>query len=553
MRKYIVPLLLACIFLLALILRVFELGSVPNGFHGDEVDVGYEGKYIVMHGVDTYGNKLPLSFDRFGDFRPTGIFYLAGISEMVFGTNEFAVRFPAAIFGALSVIALFYLASRISKNQIAGLCSAAILAVLPWHIVLSRTTSESVIALFFIILGTYFGICFLETQSKKDIALTIIFLFASYLFYHTARLIVPFILLYFVIVSAKDWTLSKSRVIWVVLLCVAIILTGIFVFGNRGGRASQVGFWQLPEQEALIASLSNGDGQNNVLSARLFHNKAVFYTRFVFGQYASYFSGDYLFMHGGKPDRYAVLESGLLYIVQIPLIAMGLYMAWKKRRIRANWLYLLLPFLLLISPLPAALTWEDVPNVQRSSFMILPFALLSGYGLFVFLTHPFSKVVRNVLIVLLIGVSTVEISYFLHQYFVHDSQYRAFTRDQGAAQMMQELTLLQNQNKYDAIYISRDINQLRYLFYKNEFPTHLILPLNSLPAELVFDNVHFIAGEDISNRCVSDRFAKTLSSIKDKKILMIDEGDCKEKPFFTTIYSITRKDQTKGYTFLTYE
>lgn len=89
---------LILIFLLALFLRVFNLGSIPVGFHNDEVDAGYVGKFLILHGRDTSGNVMSLAFNKFGDFRPTGLFYLTGISEVLFGTNEFAARLPAAFF-----------------------------------------------------------------------------------------------------------------------------------------------------------------------------------------------------------------------------------------------------------------------------------------------------------------------------------------------------------------------------------------------------------------------------------------------------------------------
>ena len=100
---------LLLIFFLALFLRLIFLGSVPAGFHNDEVDVGYVGKFIVLNGKDPAGNILPLAFNKFGDFRPTGLFYLAGISQLIFGSNEFAVRLPTALFGALTVFPLFFL------------------------------------------------------------------------------------------------------------------------------------------------------------------------------------------------------------------------------------------------------------------------------------------------------------------------------------------------------------------------------------------------------------------------------------------------------------
>ena len=78
-----VTVILLLIFAVALLLRVWKLGEVPHGFHSDEVVAGYEGTFFLKNGIDTYGHLLPIYFDKFGDFRPTGVFYLSGISNII--------------------------------------------------------------------------------------------------------------------------------------------------------------------------------------------------------------------------------------------------------------------------------------------------------------------------------------------------------------------------------------------------------------------------------------------------------------------------------------
>src|SRR3989344_1914413 len=95
------------IFLLALFLRVWQLGTVPDGFHIDEVKVGWNAYSILKTGLDDRGNSLALYYNSFGDFRPTGIFYITIPSILLFGKNEFAVRFPSALLGALTVFPLY--------------------------------------------------------------------------------------------------------------------------------------------------------------------------------------------------------------------------------------------------------------------------------------------------------------------------------------------------------------------------------------------------------------------------------------------------------------
>ena len=58
------------IFLLALGLRIYKLGTFPVGFHVDEVKVGWNALSILKTGKDDWGNRLALYYNSFGDFRP---------------------------------------------------------------------------------------------------------------------------------------------------------------------------------------------------------------------------------------------------------------------------------------------------------------------------------------------------------------------------------------------------------------------------------------------------------------------------------------------------
>src|SRR5258708_7842592 len=138
-------LLLICIFLLAFFLRTYKLGSVPYGLHEDEVMNGYVGRFILQNGKDLYGNRWPLLyFNNFGDYPNVIPMYLSGLSTYVFGINAFAIRFPIALAGALSVFPVYLIGRQIFVKKKYSLHTAFFLAILPWHIILSRSPAENV-------------------------------------------------------------------------------------------------------------------------------------------------------------------------------------------------------------------------------------------------------------------------------------------------------------------------------------------------------------------------------------------------------------------------
>src|SRR5260370_41649237 len=99
--------ILGVIFLIGALFRFVNLSSYPSGFHIDEASLGYNGYSLLLTGKDDNGNFLPLYIDMFGDNRPSGYHYLTIIPILFFGLNVFATRFPGALFGSLTIFAIY--------------------------------------------------------------------------------------------------------------------------------------------------------------------------------------------------------------------------------------------------------------------------------------------------------------------------------------------------------------------------------------------------------------------------------------------------------------
>jgi len=68
--------------------------------------------------------------------KPILFYWLIEISYKIFGINEFAVRFPCALFGFLGLVGI-YLLGRILFNNRAGVFSAVVLATSLEYLILS--------------------------------------------------------------------------------------------------------------------------------------------------------------------------------------------------------------------------------------------------------------------------------------------------------------------------------------------------------------------------------------------------------------------------------
>lgn len=120
----------AAIVLMALLLRTYNLATVPLGLHGDEAITGLESARILRE-----GNIGPYSLDALG--QPTGPFYLIAVAVRLLGPTILAVRIVPALLGTLTVLALFFVIRRTYGPTVA-LAGTALLATQGWHLHFSR-------------------------------------------------------------------------------------------------------------------------------------------------------------------------------------------------------------------------------------------------------------------------------------------------------------------------------------------------------------------------------------------------------------------------------
>jgi len=456
--------LLFLIILFAFVLRFIWLSSVPHSLHSDEVYAGYVGYKIVQSGSDIYGNILPLYINKFGDYRPAGIFYIVGVFTNLFGLNILTIRLPTAFIGAITLIPLYILTYQISKNKYIALMSAFFLAISPWHIVVSRATSEQVVALFLIVSAVSSLLYGLSHQKNRYVFLAYGFFLLSYFFYHTPRVFIPSLLVMFLsciyLLQKKKDAIVKKRRLLVVLTAVFILFTVFITFTKFGsGRFEQTSLFQNKDILTKITVLSDID-QGDIFAARVFHNKALVFSKEILDQYLSYFSTQFLFVVGGLPDRYVVPEHGLFYYIEVPFLVAGFYFLINRRQ---RFFYVPLIWI-LCGPLAASLTLEDSPNIQRALFMLPGFQILDAYGLY-YSVLLVKRQKRFIFIVPLAVCLLFSMIYFFHQYAVHSSVHLPFRRNAGVSELMTELK--KRESDVDRIYLTKREDMHVYFMYHN--------------------------------------------------------------------------------------
>jgi len=147
-------LLLPLIILLAAVLRFYQIDVSPKAMYGDSLTLVLDAYSILKTGHDQKGEFLPLVFSQ-GGGRPGGYIYATIPFVAVFGPTALVARMVSVLSG-IGIVLLLYLLGKMLFSKEAGLAMAAVAAVNPWSLSLSRGAFETHFALFLALAGFYF-------------------------------------------------------------------------------------------------------------------------------------------------------------------------------------------------------------------------------------------------------------------------------------------------------------------------------------------------------------------------------------------------------------
>ena len=150
-NKYIQVVVLALVLLAGTLVRVEQFPHNPPGFNQDEAASAYEAYSLAETGKDKWGNALPAYFPGWGSGQNVLLAYLTVPVVKAFGLNIFTGRLVSLVLGLLTLPLLFFCLRPLGRSP--ALLGTLLLAVMPWHFMLSRWALESNLVPFFMLLG----------------------------------------------------------------------------------------------------------------------------------------------------------------------------------------------------------------------------------------------------------------------------------------------------------------------------------------------------------------------------------------------------------------
>jgi hypothetical protein len=219
-----------------IVVRVVARAAVPNGFNQDEAAVGYDAYAILKYGIDHHNIPYPAFLIGWGSGMNALSSYLAMPFIALFGLTEGATRSVNLLSGIVSLAVFYFLVRRLADGVVA-LWAVFLLAICPWHIMLSRWGLESNLLPGMFLLGVWL---LLKGMQRPGFLVSAALCFALSLYaYGTAYFAVPVFL-----VLVSGYVLWKRKVAWrwyAVAAAVFVIVAtpiGAVIWANQNHVAS---------------------------------------------------------------------------------------------------------------------------------------------------------------------------------------------------------------------------------------------------------------------------------------------------------------------------
>ncbi len=219
--QWVLPLL---ILIGAGLLRLLYLGSMPGGVHQDEGFVAWNAFALLHDSFDSAGHVMPVYMADWGDGHSALYVWLLMPLFALNGGHitTFLSRLPQAIVSIATVWTVYRMVLRFHSRKLA-LWSMFLLAICPWHIMMSRWGLDANLAPGFLIFGLYFFLRGLEQE--KYLLLSAFFYGLSLYCYAVIWPIVPVMLLLQIVyglchrrIRINRWSLLSALLLFLMAL-----------------------------------------------------------------------------------------------------------------------------------------------------------------------------------------------------------------------------------------------------------------------------------------------------------------------------------------------
>lgn len=361
--------ILLVILFLGLVIRIFLVEKLP--LYGDELTMVYDTYSISKTGMDATGEKFPLTF-KMGAGRPGGYIYFSVPFVLLFGPNVWGVRSLSILSGAGIIILMYFLGKKLFIEKV-GILASFLTAISLWDIYLSRGGFEAHFALFLALFG-------ITMFFYKKYILWAVFWGLTFFTYPTFKLTLPFI---FILLSLSQGIgkilKDKKFIVGTLLLLIfgGTVATQTFTAGSEDRFFSQnvISDERIKNNLIQVVSAERTSSTLPGFLKPIFINRKIEYGKILLDKYMENFSPSFLFLRGDGNPRHNPGEMGMLYLVELPILLISIFLLWKEDKKK----FVTLFGWILIIPLATMLMGQT--HALRNCFMLPPLILLTAFTL----------------------------------------------------------------------------------------------------------------------------------------------------------------------------
>lgn len=454
------------IFAVGVLARVVRLGAVPNGINQDEAFAAYEAFSLLNYGIDTAGYHNPVYLIAWGSGMNALESYLMMPFIALFGLETWAIRLPQAIVACLSLPAAYGLVRR-TVDERAGLLAMLMLAVCPWHIIMSRWGLESNLAPGFLLFGLYFFVR--GTENPRFLPLSALLYGLALYTYATIWPFVPAMLAVQIIYCACHGKLRLDRyaVISVVVLFVLALPLLLFLAVNYGWIDEIITpYFSIPKLYYMRSDDLSFDEKARKLE--------------IIGKVFLDQNDGWIY---SSPDKY-----GLFYYISLPFALLGLIFCVREL-VRAHKSRAYCPALLLVVQLAVCLPLLILikGNTTKFNVFFIPLVIFIALGIYFVSLFSFRSAAGILAAAYLVLFAGFESYYF--------TEYEEKIRDHFSCGLEDALDFAED--KGERIYLDQGEFYTKVLFYTQtpvtdfrESVEYLYFPTSYLHA-LYFEHYFF--------------------------------------------------------------
>lgn len=445
------------------------MSTNPPSISWDEASIGYNAYSILKTGKDEHGKFMPVdTFAAFGDYKPPVPIYLTVPFIALFGMSELSVRLPSVVAGALSVWVVYLLVLELfakSKQKVLlAFVTAGLLAISPWHIMLSRAGFEANIALLWILLGAW-----LVRKAAGNPTLLYIcwipFVAGIYTF-NSARYAGPLIALGVAFSVYKQLLTHKRQLAFGIVISFVLLLP---ILPHLVSKESRLRFNEVSIFTDLRTVLTANarqaqDGSGKV--SMVVHNRRIGYLREYLIHFFDHFEPRFLFVHGDGNPKFSIQDTGQLLVIGAPFLIYGILAIFSEFP-AVGWL---LVWWLIVSIAPAAVA-RETPHALRVENALPVWLIFTSFGIVSWIRSLATQKNKLYIFIAVCGLFILNFSYFWHTLMAHYPKEYSGEWQYGyknAILLAQKL-----RSEYDTVVLTESIGRpyIYALFYGKIDPT----------------------------------------------------------------------------------